>query len=41
MRDNKPQQRPTLWDYTTKLEEVLTKLTEVFITNQKTPKSQS
>ena len=33
--DNKPQQRPNLWDHTAKLEEALTKLTEVVITNHK------
>jgi len=33
--DNKPQQRPNLWDHTAKLEEALTKLIEVVITNYK------
>ena len=33
--DNKPQQRPILWDFTTKLEEALTKLIEVVTTNHK------
>ncbi|KAL5187093.1 hypothetical protein HKD37_05G012830 [Glycine soja] len=33
--DNKPQQRQNLWDHIAKLEESLTKLTEVIITNHK------
>ena len=33
--ENKPQQRPNLQDHTTELEEALTKLTEVVITNHK------
>ena len=35
MGDNKPQQRPNLWDRILKLEEDLTKLIEVVITNHK------
>ena len=38
-RDNKPQQRPNLWDHTAKLEEALTKLIEVVITNHKNIKA--
>ncbi|KAL5131702.1 hypothetical protein HKD37_12G034522 [Glycine soja] len=34
-KDDKPQQRPNLWDHTAKLEEALTKLTEVVFTNHK------
>jgi len=34
-RDKKPQQRPNFWDHLAKLEEALTKLTEVVITNHK------
>ncbi|KAL5137435.1 hypothetical protein HKD37_10G027797 [Glycine soja] len=34
--DNKPQQRPNLWDHTAKLEEALTKLTEVVIKSMET-----
>ena len=37
--DNKPQQRPNLWDHTAKLEEALTKLIEVVITNHKNIKA--
>ena len=33
--DNKPQQRTNLWDCTAKLNEALTKLTQVVITNHK------
>ena len=38
MGDNKPQQRPNLWDCTIKLEVALTKLIEVVITNHKNTK---
>ena len=38
MGDNKPQKRPYLWDRTAKLEEALTKLTKVVITNHKNTK---